>query len=348
MQPRASIIIVSYNRKQDVLRCLQSVNKTRDVTFEVIVVDNASSDCTADTLATECHDITLICSSTNLGFAGGCNLGARHARGEYLVFLNQDTTVDPGWLGALLRALDSDTDVGLVTSKILMLHQPERINACGNSVHITGLTLCRGLGAPSTSFTEEEEVDSVSGAAFAIRRNLFDTLRGFDETTFLYMEDIDLSLRARLAGAASSYVPDSVVFHDYSFKVFPLKVYYQERNRYLMLLKSLRWLTILALVPALIAAEAIAWGFVILYDRSNAANKIRAYDWVLENWWLIMDARREVQSKRAIRDHELLRHTSFRLELDQARQTAVAKIGQRLLDPFFWVLRRITLLIVRW
>src|SRR5215467_13224663 len=112
MLPRASIIIVSYNRKLDVLRCLQSVNKTREVTFEIIVVDNASSDGTTDTLATECHDITLICSSTNLGFAAGCNLGARHARGEYLVFLNQDTTVDPEWLAALSRPLDSDTNAG--------------------------------------------------------------------------------------------------------------------------------------------------------------------------------------------------------------------------------------------
>src|SRR5262245_12256833 len=117
MQPRASVIIVSYNKKDDVLRCLESLTQTHEVTFEVIVVDNASTDGTTDALAAGFLDITLICSTTNLGFAAGCNLGAKHARGEHLVFLNHDTMVDPGWLTALLRPLDSDANVGLVTSK---------------------------------------------------------------------------------------------------------------------------------------------------------------------------------------------------------------------------------------
>src|SRR5262249_25950842 len=149
-----------------------------EVTFEVIVVDNASTDGTTDALAAGFLDITLICSTTNLGFAAGCNLGAKHSRAVPLVFLNHHTMVDPSWLPALLRPLASDANVGLVTSKILMLHDRERINTCGNSVHITGLTLCRGLGDPSSSFSEEEDVDAVSGAAFAIRRSLFDALEG--------------------------------------------------------------------------------------------------------------------------------------------------------------------------
>jgi GT2 family glycosyltransferase len=354
MQPLASIIIVSYNKRDDIVRCLRSVLKSSESAFEVVVVDNASTDGSADAVVETFPDVITIRSETNLGFGGGCNLGVSHASAGCLVFLNPDTVVDSGWLGPLVSAtsaitgIDSPAAVGLATSKVLMLREPDRINTCGNTVHITGLTLCRGLGALDSSFADEDEVDAVSGAAFAIRRDVFEALGGFDESMFLYMEDTDLSLRARLAGWQSVCVPRSRVFHDYSLKMFPLKVFYQERNRYLMLLKSFKWATLLALSPALLIAEVITWGFVLLYDRSNVANKVRAYAWVVNNWSAIVQARRATQSLRRIKDNGLLQHTSFRLELGQARGGGMARLAQRLLDPLFWVLRRLTLALVRW
>ena len=309
MEPRATIIIVSYNKRDDIARCLESVKQTAHPSFEVIVVDNASTDGSTNVVAGFSDGIT-ISSDVNLGFGGGCNLGATRSRSEYLVFLNPDTVVDPGWLDALIKPLDARPEVGLVTAKILMLNDPKRINTCGNTVHLTGLTLCRGLGVSSESFDREEEVDAVSGAAFAIRRDVFQTLRGFDETMFLYMEDTDLSLRARLAGWESMYAPESIVYHDYTLKMFPLKVFYQERNRYVMLLKSLKWPTLLVMLPALVAAEVITWGFVLLYDRSNVRNKLRAFQWVMGNWPRIMESRKAAQATRRTRDRALLRHTS--------------------------------------
>ncbi|MEK6303879.1 MAG: glycosyltransferase family 2 protein [Acidobacteriota bacterium] len=347
MEPRASIIIVSYNKREDITRCLQSVKETAHAAFEVIVVDNASVDGSADSAA-RFTEVTVVRSSENLGFGGGCNLGASRARGEHLVFLNPDTTVDPGWLTALTKPLDARADVGLVTSKILMLNDPKRINTCGNTVHLTGLTLCRGLGASSERFNSDEDVDAVSGAAFAIRRDVFESLGGFDETMFLYMEDTDLSLRARLAGWESRFAADSIVYHDYSLKMFPLKVFYQERNRYLMLLKTFRWATLFVMLPALLAAEAITWGFVLLYDRANSRNKLRAYQSVMDNWWMIMRSRRTAQAARKVRDHELLRRTSSKLELENAKQGRLARFAQRIIDPFFYVVRMLTLALVRW
>jgi GT2 family glycosyltransferase len=354
MQPLASIIIVSYNKRDDIVRCLRSVFETSEPAFEVIVVDNASPDGSADAVVGGFPNAITIRSETNLGFGGGCNLGAGRASAGCLVFLNPDTLVDDGWLGPLVSSItainstDSPQAVGLATSKILMLREPGRINACGNTIHITGLTLCRGLGAPDRSFADEEEVDAVSGAAFAIRRDVFEALGGFDESMFLYMEDTDLSLRARLAGWQSVCVPRSRVFHDYSLKMFPLKVFYQERNRYLMLLKGFKWATLLALFPVLLIAEVITWGFVLLSDRANIANKARAYAWVVNNWSAIVQARRATQSLRKVKDIELLRHTCFRLDLGQAREGGIARLAQRLIDPLFWVLRRLTLALVRW
>lgn len=347
MEPSASIVVVSYNKKEDVTRCLASVKQTAHPSFEIIVVDNASTDGSADAAA-GFADVVSIRSDVNLGFGGGCNAGARRARGEHLVFLNPDTVVEPDWLTALLKPFETQPGVGLVTSKLLMLNEPSRINTCGNTVHLTGLTLCRGLGAARESFDSDEEVAAVSGAAFAIRRKVFESLGGFDETMFLYMEDTDLSMRARLAGWSSFFAAESVVYHDYSLKLFPLKVFYQERNRYVMFLKSLRWPTLIAMVPALLAAEMITWGFVVLYDRANFANKLRAYRSVGADWWTIMKARRATQETRKIRDHELLLHTSSKLELENAREGRLARFAQRIIDPFFYVLKRLTLAVVRW
>lgn len=348
MDLRASIIIVSYNKREDIVRCLQSVLKTPAPTFEIIVVDNASIDGSADAVAEAFPQVITIRSDANLGFGGGCNLGARRASGDCLVFLNPDTIVDREWLSALIDTLDSQSKAGLVTSKILMLTAPEHINACGNTVHITGLTLCRGLGASSNSFSDVEEVDAVSGAAFAVRRDVFDALGGFDETMFLYMEDTDLSLRARLAGWKCLCVPQSLVFHDYSLKLFPLKVFYQERNRYLMLLKSLKWATLIALAPALLMAEAITWGFVLLHDRRNAGNKLEAYRWITRNWSLIMEKREAIQASRKMRDRDLLLHTSFRLDLVTTSPGRTARIAQSMFDPLFFLLRALAIGVVRW
>ena len=347
MEPRASIIIVSYNKREDITRCLQSVRETAHATFEVIVVDNASTDGSADA-ATRFGEVIVVRSSENLGFGGGCNLGASRERGEHLVFLNPDTVVDPNWLGELIKPLDARPRVGLVTSKILMLNDPKRINTCGNTVHLTGLTLCRGLGDSSATFGSDEDVDAVSGAAFAIRRDVFQSMGGFDETMFLYMEDTDLSVRARLAGWESRFAAQSVVYHDYSLKMFPLKVFYQERNRYVMLLKNFRWATLLVMLPALLAAEVITWGFVLLYDRTNSGNKLRAYQSVIDNWWMIMTSRRTAQAARKVRDHELLRRTSSKLELENAKQGSLARFAQRIIDPYFYIVRMLTLALVRW
>jgi GT2 family glycosyltransferase len=348
MQPRASVIIVCHNHREAIRRCLESLKQTDHHAFEVIVVDNASTDRSWDAVASGFPNVIAIRSELNLGFGGGCNLGARRAQGATLVFLNPDTVVEPAWITELLKPLDSRPRAGLVTAKILMLSDPMCINTCGNTVHFTGLTLCRGLGAARESFQKEEEVEAVSGAAFAIRREVFQSLGGFDEAMFLYMEDTDLSLRARLAGWESVYAPNSIVYHDYSLKLFPLKVFYQERNRYVMLLKTFRWATLVALAPAFLMAEAITWGFVLLQDRRHFRNKLDAYRWIIVNWPAILAKRRSTQASRKISDRELIHRTSSRLNLRLARPDLLGRIAQSLFDPVFLILKKLTVAVVRW
>lgn len=336
---RASLIIVTYNSRSQIEACLRTALASLGPQDELIVVDNASSDGTPELAAEAFPQVTLLRSGQNLGFSAGNNLGARHAQGEYLAFLNPDTTVEPGWLEALLEALQADPQAGVATSRILLMDDPERVNTCGNEVHISGLTLCRGLGRPRREYDTSAEVAAASGAAFAMRGELFELLGGFDEAYFLYMEDTDLSLRARLAGWHILYAPQSIVYHDYRLTFGPHKTYYQERNRYWMLLKLLRWRTLLALLPALLLAEAVTWGFVLLRERRNLGNKLRAYAYIVKNWPALQASRRQAQALRRVSDRQLLSLSVYRLGYEQTGSGLLPRLAHWAFDPFFWLAR---------
>ena len=345
--PRTTVIVVNYNGGADLPRCLQSLQTARG-DFEILVVDNASTDGSAACAAGLVPGLRLVRNEANLGFGAAGNVGKCWARGEYLAFLNPDSVVDPGWLEALVAALDANPQAGLATSKILLLAEPERINACGTEIHCTGLTLCLGMGRAGTAFDRVEEVDAVSGAAFAIRRTLFERLGGFDPCFFLYFEDVDLSWRARLAGSCCLYVPGSVVYHDYQLCFGPQKTFYEERNRYLMLLKGLRWPTLLLLLPTLLLGEVVTWGFVFLRDRRRLGNKIRAYAWILQHWRQVMAERSRVQELRQVRDRALLARCTHRLDLEQVTGGIVARLGHLVLDPLFFAAHRLALALMWW
>jgi GT2 family glycosyltransferase len=344
MSIRASVIIVSYNSRIDLKRCLPSLLPSLSSLDEVIVVDNASSDGSAEWLAETYPSICLIRSAANIGFGGGNNIGAYNANGKYLAFLNPDTQVEPGWLDSLILALENEPIAGLATSKILLLNNPDRINTCGNDMHISGITLCRGMNEPRNAFSEQIEVSAISGTSFIIRKDLFTALGGFDEHFFLYMEDTDLSLRARLAGYRCLYIPESIVHHDYTLTFGPQKTYYQERNRYIMLLKCFRWRTLVILLPTILLSEVVTWCFSFLHDNKNLNNKIRAYKWVIQNRTEILQERQRVQAYRRVSDQDLLRKTNYRLEYEQTVTGPLRTLPHLIFDPFFFIFQKFALI----
>jgi GT2 family glycosyltransferase len=345
---RASVIIVNYNSGELLKQCLHALVPECGQADETIVVDNASTDQSVRDVVDAFPGARIVGSDANLGFGAGNNLGMRFATGKYLAFLNPDTVVQPGWLTRLIAALETNPRVGLATSKILLRDVPRRINTCGNDIHCSGLTLCRGAGLDSNALSDPSDVGAVSGAAFVIRRELFELLGGFDGTFFLYMEDTDLSLRARLAGYRCVYAPDSVVYHDYALSFGPRKTFYQERNRYLMLLKALRWRTLIVLLPTLLLAEGVTWGFVILRDRQHFGNKLRAYAWIARHWGEIRERRRRTQALRRVPDRDLIADSTHRLAYEQADDSIAARLAHALLDPVFFAFHRLALAVVRW
>jgi GT2 family glycosyltransferase len=347
-EPRATVIIVNYNSSGTLDACLSSVIRSLGPRDEVLLFDNGSTDGSVERVEQSFPQVQIIRSEENLGFAAGNNQAARRANGQDLAFLNPDTTTEAGWLDALIAALAADGTVGLVTSKILQMDKPDRVSGCGNDVHCSGLALGRGMGLHRDVFSRVEEVAAISGASFAVRKEVFDTIGGFDGDFFMYVEDTDLSFRTWLAGYRLLYVPESVVYHDYTLHFGPDKTFYQERNRYIMLLKSLRWPTLFLSLPAVLLAEVVTWGFVLLRERRHLRNKLSAYAWVITHWSNIMRKRRRVQHARRLPDRDLLWRLTHRLAYEQTGRGALPQLAHLVFDPLFFLSHRFALLTVRW
>lgn len=314
MAPVISIVLVSYHSQADLARCLPSIERQGVEDVEVFVVDNAPGDGTAVWLASEHPHVRVLTNPVNNGYAGGNNLGLRHAAGEYVLILNPDTELHDGALGTLLQTAQSHPDA-LITPKLL---RPDgSVNACGNWMHPTGITSCRGLGADAWSYTDTHPVPLVSGAAFITRRHTLLALDGFDETFFMYLEDADLSLRARARGHALLCAAGATVTHQYALAMNPTKLYYLERNRWLMLLKNYERATLWRLAPALALTELATWAFAFSRGPAHITARWRASAslWRERRAWRA--ARSEAQALRHLDDAALLTDAPSALPFEQ-------------------------------
>jgi GT2 family glycosyltransferase len=234
VSPAVSVIVLTYNGRQWLRGCLDGLAGQRGAPpFETIVVDNASSDGSAAYVRERHPEVRVHESPANLGFAEGNNEGARIARGRLLVFLNNDTVPEPDWLARLEAGLSARPDVALATSRIVSMDAPVVIDSAGDGYLRAGGAFKHGHGAAPDAFAESREVFGACGAAFMIRREVFDELGGFDRAFFMVYEDVDLSYRARLLGYRCWFAADAVVRHKVSGtlgRMSPAAVFYGQRN----------------------------------------------------------------------------------------------------------------------
>lgn len=301
----ATVVVLSHNSRPFLAACLDGLRCQVGTDFEVLVVDNASTDGSADLVAELYPEVRLVTSPVNSGYAAGINLGFSSARGEVLAVLGPDCVPEPGWLAALAAACHDDA-VGLATSMVRLHDDPERINTCGNDIHVLGLGFCHGFGDAWSLHVDPLEVAAISGCSFAITRDLLDQIGGFDESFFMYCEDTDLSLRAWLAGRRIVYVPGSVAHHRYRMEVSAQKFFQLEKNRPLVLVKNLRGRTLAALMPALALGELMMWLYALLHGRGFLAAKWRAWSWLVRQRAAIGHSRAVVAGLRVRGDRELL------------------------------------------
>lgn len=310
------MILVAYNSRQDLEHCLPAL-AAQTVPHLAVVVDNESTDGTAAWVESNHPEVTLVRSPDNLGYAGGNNLGFSRTSTPLLAVLNPDTIPAPTWLEALVDAQRRNPEAGLLTSSVRLHDEPDRINACGNDLHVSGIAFCRGLGEPASRHLREQPVAAASGAAFLAPRAVLEEVHGFDPEFFTYLEDTDLSVRVRLAGHEVLYVPGSVVLHRYVNHQTARKLYFLERNRLLMLLKGLRGATLLALLPVLLLGEVQAWVYALTRGPAYLRAKLRSYGWVLSRRRYIGERRRQVLRRAS--DASVLRLMTTRLAIEQVQ-----------------------------
>lgn len=238
--PVASVIVLNYNGLAYLDECLASLEAQTFQDFELIMVDNASTDGSVRYLEARADRFRLILNDTNLGFAEGNNVGIRAARGRYVVFLNNDTRVDARWLSELVGAAEADPQAGMFASQVRSYDHPETMDTSGIIVYRDGMSRGMGRLEPAERYAAPCEVLAPSACAALYRKEVLDAIGGFDSDFFAYCEDLDLGMRARLAGWTGWYVPTAVVYHRYSGtggKYSSFKAFLVERNHLFVLIK---------------------------------------------------------------------------------------------------------------
>lgn len=244
--------MVNWNGVAHLPECLDSLAAQTCRDFEIVVVDNGSADGSIELLRERYPWVRLVPLPENTGFATGNNIGFEHCSGEYLVTLNNDTKVEPGWLEALVEVADAHPRAGMVGSRICSYYDPDVIDSLGMGICLDGMSrgLFRNRRWSSLNLKEVEEILFPSACAALYRRAMLEEIGCFDDTFFAYAEDTDLGLRGRLAGWDALLATKAVVHHKYSQTggVFsPFKVHLVERNHYWVVLKNFPMTSLLAL-----------------------------------------------------------------------------------------------------
>ena len=235
-QPMVSVIVVNWNGKAYLGECLNSLRNQTFLDFELIVVDNGSTDGSFEFVQSHFPEFGhILRNPENMGFARGNNQGIRAARGKYVALLNNDAQADSHWLEELVKVAEEHQRVGMLASKIYLQGSPGVIDNVGHLIYRDGLNRGRGrLEEDHGQFDEKEEVFFPSGCAAFYRQEMLEEIGLFDEDFFAYGDDTDIGLKGRLAGWKCLYVPSAVVYHRYSQSsgsYSPLKAFYVERNR---------------------------------------------------------------------------------------------------------------------
>jgi len=288
--PFCSVIIVNYNGKHLLRDCLTAVCNQSYGLFEVIVVDNGSTDGSCAYVQSAFPGVTLVKAQLNKGFAGGNNEGYRHARGELIVLLNNDTIVADGWLTGLVDAVTPDS-VAVAGSFIVTDGIPDRYHEKNGSLNFLGHNIMRKFERPENTFF-------AGGASLIYKRAILGM--PFDEEYFLYIEDVYLSMRARFMGWGVVQSPASRVRHlgrETTRTQRPSRMtMYQERNRLLTMILFFSVRTSIKLVPLYLLNAIAKTAASLLSHRYSITGLLRAYG------WLVFHPRLIARKRRAIRD----------------------------------------------
>ena len=308
--PLVSIIILNYNAGKLLLDCVESILKSDFKNYEIIVVDNNSKDKSHLICKEKFEEIKLIENSQNFGFCEGNNIGAKNAKGEFIIIINPDTTVTPNWINEFLKANKENGD-GIYQPKIISLEDKKTILSTGNMIHLFGFGFARDKGNLKTKNVENvEKITYSSGTCIFTTKKLFEKIGMFDSFLFLYHDDLDLSWRASMQKIDSFYVPTITVFHkeSYNFQWSSKKFYWLERNRKYCILTHYSKETQKKIASELFLSDVLIW--ISYFFKGFLLVKIKAELEIRKNKKKIEEKYLELEKIKLVSDEEMIKKFS--------------------------------------
>ena len=318
--PPVTLVILNYNGIRYIKNCLDSVLATDYPNFKITVIDNASTDGSAEFIEENYPEIKLMKFQKNYGFAKAYNLALKSINSKYMALLNNDIEVEPDWLEKLVLHMEKDEKAAAANPKMLFIQDRKRINAAGGCCDIYGVGWNRGNGEIDRGqYDKVEEVFYANGAAMLIREKAWKEVGPFDERYFLYGEDLDWCWRARLKGYKILYVPEAKIYHYWrasSGKIIPLL----EKHWMASLLKNYSLNTLMLLIPKFTAIKTLKTLWLI--KNGETLNEktaiIESFLWNIRNLRKTLEKRKSIQLERKITDKKLMEKMykgSFELSL---------------------------------
>lgn len=312
------------------------------------MVDNSSSEPSRKYLS-ENFPESIIIPREDGNYASANNVGARKAIEdgcEYIVIANIDTSFDKAWLSELVKALDKNEKAGIAQSKILLYPKNNdeviepKINTLGNIMHFLG------FGFTSAYNEKNREVDGypeikgyASGCSFIIRKNVFDSIGGYDEEYYMYHDDVEVSWKTKLLGYKIILAPRSIIFHKYEFSRSIRMLYYMERNRYLVMFQFYSGLTLFLIMPAILAMEFGMWFFSIVNLWIGTKLKVSLYFLSPLTWRKIFKKRKFLAGIRKIKEREIVKSFEGRVLFQEISSPVLKYIANPLLNLYWRIIK---------
>ena len=300
---KVSVIILNWNGKKFLKECLDSLAAQTYRDFETILVDNGSTDGSAEYVRDNYFWVRLLALHENTGFAEGNNRALLLAQGEFVVLLNNDTKIKPDFLKEMLEAAQCDEKVGMVAAKMMNYYSPQIIDSAGLKISSNGLGYSIGIDERDSGQYDGVDIFGPCGGAALYCRTMLDEIGFFDPDFFAYYEDYDLAWRARLAGWKAVAASLALVYHVHSATggmMSPFKVYHSHRNKWFVIIKNWPVTLLLRYLPIVLCLDIASFGLAVLRGRGWPAMRARID--FLRGIGMLLRKRHDIQKSRRLSD----------------------------------------------
>ena len=320
---KISIIIPHHNNYQILNDCLKSLYQSNLYNSEIIIIDNDTTDDSIKKIKKKYPNLTIINSTNNLGYAGGCNYGAKYANGDLLVFLNNDTEVQDDWLKELVETINNDNTISSVQPKILNKRNQKKFDYAGGSggfidkycYPFTRGRIFHSIEKDNDQYNDSIKIFWASGTGFITRKSIFEKIGGFDEDLFAHMEEIDYHWKCYLNGYQVYVNPKAVIYHlgGATLSYYSsYKTYLNHRNSLLLLLSNYNIInTLKFLFPRLIMETISCLKDIISLRLNHAYAQIKSLLWIIFHPHIILKRRENIKKIRKLSDEDILNNIIF-------------------------------------